>query len=128
MRAHIKPIMRGWRFFLLLFLSSPAMGQLKVATFNASLYRSQPAELLPDLSQGNGSQIKSIAEIIQRTNPDVLLINEFDYSPNNAAVDLFQTILSTPQNNLNVPTSGQPILYPYRRAFESNTGIASGFD
>src|SRR6267154_92191 len=98
MRAHIKPIMRGWRFFLLLFVSSPAMGQLKVATFNASLYRAQPGQLLTDLSQSGDSQIKSIAEIIQRTNPDILLINEFDYSSNNAAVDLFQTILSTPQN------------------------------
>ncbi len=112
---------------LLLLVPSTAIAQLKIATFNASLYRDQSGELLTDLSQ-NDSQIKSIAEIIQRTNPDVLLINEFDYSPNNAAVDLFQTILSTPQNNLNLPGSGQPVLYPYRRAFESNTGIASGFD
>ena len=117
----------GRIILLLLFLPATAIAQLKVATFNASLYRDQPGQLLGDLSQSD-SQIKSIAEIIQRTNPDVLLINEFDYSPNNAAVDLFQTILSTPQNNLNLQTPAQPILYPYRRAFESNTGIASGFD
>ncbi|HEV8291896.1 MAG TPA: endonuclease/exonuclease/phosphatase family protein, partial [Tepidisphaeraceae bacterium] len=117
----------GRIILLLLFLPSTAIAQFKIATFNASLYRDQPGQFFTDLSQGD-SQIRTIAEIIQRTNPDVLLINEFDYSPNNAAVDLFQTILSAPQNNLNLPTSGQAILFPYRRAFESNTGIASGFD
>src|SRR5882762_9692605 len=120
--------MRGWSAFGILILSSAAMGQLKVATFNAALFRDQPGQLLTDLNNGGDAQIKSIAEIIQRTNPDILLINEFDYSPNNAAVDLFLSILSTPQNNLALPASGQPVLYPYRRAFESNTGIASGFD
>src|SRR5258706_1001893 len=118
----------GRIILLLLFLPATAVAQLKIATFNAALYRDQPGQLLTDLSQPGDSQIRSIAEIIQRTNPDVLLINEFDYSPNNAAVDLFETILSTPQNNLNLQTAAQSILYPYRLAFESNTGIPSGFD
>ncbi|HEV8604775.1 MAG TPA: endonuclease/exonuclease/phosphatase family protein [Tepidisphaeraceae bacterium] len=118
----------GRIILLLLFLPSTAIAQLKIATFNAALYRDEPGQLLADLTQATDSQIRSIAEIIQRTNPDVLLINEFDYYPNNAAVDLLQSILSTPQNKLNLATSGQPVLYPYRRAFESNTGIASGFD
>jgi 3-phytase len=118
----------GRILLLLLFLPATALAQLKIATFNAALYRDQSGQLLTDLSLGGDAQIKSIAEIIQRTNPDILLINEFDYSANNAAVDLFQNILSTPQNNLNLPTSAQPLLYPYRRSFESNTGIASGFD
>src|SRR5438132_11989726 len=65
---------------LLLFLPATALAQLKIATFNASFYRDHPADFLTDFSQGGDSQIKSIAEIIQRTNPDVLLINEFDYS------------------------------------------------
>jgi 3-phytase len=112
----------------MLFFASAAIGQLKVATFNAALFRDDPGELLTDLAQGEDSQVNAIAEIIQRTNPDILLINEFDYAPNNAAVDLFQTILSMPQNNLNLPGAGQPIFYPHRRAFESNTGIPSGFD
>jgi len=117
------------RFIFLLFLfPATAIAQLKVATFNAALFRDQQGQLLTDLSRGGDSQINSIAEIIQRTNPDILLINEFDYSANSAAVDLFQTILSTPQNNLNLTSGSQPVLYPYRRGFESNTGIPSGFD
>src|SRR3954465_5511440 len=105
--------MRGWSAFLIIFLSSAAMGQLKVATFNAALFRDQPGQLLTDLSSGADPQIKSIAEIIQRTNPDILLINEFDFAPKKSAVDLFQSILSTPQNNLNLSTAADPLLFPY---------------
>lgn len=62
-----------------------------------------------------------IAEIIQRTRPDVLLINEFDYDP--AALAGFQT------NYLSVPHgSVAPIDYPYTYIAPSNTGIYSGFD
>jgi 3-phytase len=113
---------------LLLLFPATALAQLKIATFNASLFRDQSGQLLSDFSAGGDAQAKSIAEIIQRTNPDILLINELDYAPNNAAVDLFQNMLSTPQNNLNLSSTGQSILFPYRRAFASNTGISSGFD
>ncbi len=113
----------GRIILLLLFLTTPAFGQLKVATFNASLYRDQQGQLVTDLSSGGDSQIKSIAEIIQRTNPDILLINEFDYSANNAAVDLFQS------NYLSISQDGaQPFNFQFRRAFPSNTGLPSGFD
>jgi len=107
---------------LLLFFPSTALAQLKIATFNTALFRDQNGQLISDLNNGGDAQIKSIAEIIQRTNPDILLINELDYAPNSAAVDLFQNVLSTPQN------AASPILFPYRRAFASNTGLPSGFD
>src|SRR6267142_2277242 len=101
----------------------PAFAQVKIATFNASLYRDQPNQLLTDLSTTTDPQIKSIAEIIQRTNPDILLINEIDYSPNNAALNLFQSnYLSLTQN------TAPAINFQYRLAFQSNTGLPSGFD
>ncbi len=113
----------GRIILLLLLFPTTAIAQLKVATFNASLYRDQQSQLLTDLSQGGDAQIKSIAEIIQRTNPDILLINELDYSPNNAAVDLFQS------NYLSISQDGaQPINFQFRRSFRSNTGLPSGFD
>ena len=31
------------------------------------------------LSSGDNDQVKNIAEIIQRVNPDIILLNEFDY-------------------------------------------------
>src|SRR6266550_5056155 len=113
----------GRIILLLLLFPTTAIAQLKVATFNASLYRDQQSQLLTDLSQGGDAQIKSIAEIIQRTNPDILLINELDYSPNNAAVDLSQS------NYLSISQDGaQPINFQFRRSFRSNTGLPSGFD
>src|SRR5215207_5897858 len=58
---------------------------VRFATFNASLNRNSAGQLLVDLSTPNNVQARTVAEIIQRLNPDVLLINEFDYYSNNAA-------------------------------------------
>src|SRR4051812_34951517 len=99
---------------LLLISAAPAFAQLKIATFNASLYRDQPNQLLSDLSTTTDPQIKSIAEIIQRTNPDIFLIYEIDYSPSNSALDLFQS------NYLSLSQNGAPAInFQYRLTFQS---------
>ena len=60
---------------------------------------------------------------MQRTRPDVLLINELDYDAGGIAAQLFQ------DNYLSIPQNGAtPIVYPYRHVAPSNTGIPSGFD
>jgi hypothetical protein len=67
-----------------------------------------------------------VAEVIQHANPDVVLLNEFDYSGDAdpyAAADLFR------ENYLEVPQgTGKPVEYPYAFVAPSNTGIPSGFD
>ncbi|QKQ73344.1 phytase [Nostoc sp. TCL240-02] len=94
---------------------------IRFSQFNASLNRSAQGQLATDLSTPNNAQAKAVAEIIQRNNPDVLLINEFDYSQE--AVQLFQ------QNYLAISQNGAtPVDYPYFYIAPSNTGIASGFD
>jgi Endonuclease/Exonuclease/phosphatase family len=99
----------------------PGAPTVRFATFNASLNRNAAGQLLADLSTPNNAQAKAVAEIVQRTRPQVLLINEFDYEP--AAVDLFR------DNYLKVSQNGaQPIEYAYTFIDESNTGIPSGFD
>ncbi|MEO1094033.1 MAG: phytase [Cyanobacteria bacterium J06638_28] len=96
---------------------------IRFASFNASLNRSNAGDLITDLSDGSNSQAQSVAEIIQRTNPDVLLINEFDFDANGQAADLFQ------QNYLSVSQNGvEPIEYPYVYVAPSNTGVPSGAD
>jgi uncharacterized protein YpuA (DUF1002 family) len=52
---------------------------IRFATFNGSLNRNNAGDLLTDLSTPDNVQAKTVAEIIQRTQPDVLLINEFDF-------------------------------------------------
>jgi 3-phytase len=94
---------------------------IRFSQFNASLNRNAQGQLVSDLSTPENAQAKAVAEIIQRNNPDVLLINEFDYSPE--AVQLFwQNYLALSQNG------ATPVDYPYFYIAPSNTGIASGFD
>lgn len=97
--------------------------ELRVATYNLSLNRNAPGQLVADLSTGTNAQAKTVAEVIQRTDPDIVLLNEFDYVPDDVAVDLFR------ENYLEVSQSGaDPVEYPYAFVAPSNTGIASGFD
>jgi hypothetical protein len=98
-------------------------GETRFATFNASLNRFNEGDLATELSVPGSAQPDTIAEIIQRTRPDVLLINEFDYDPGGVAAQGFQ------DNYLSVPHNGAAaILYPHRYVAPSNTGIFSGFD
>ncbi|ANS79970.1 Glycerophosphoryl diester phosphodiesterase [Serinicoccus hydrothermalis] len=94
---------------------------VRVATFNASLNRSAEGELTSDLSDGEDEQARNVAETIQRTRPDVVLVNEFDYAPGNE--DLFR------ENYLEVGQRGaEPVDYPYAYIAPSNTGVPSGHD
>lgn len=110
---------------LLTFCSSQTLGQTNVrfATFNASLNRNSEGQLISDLSTPNNSQAQSIAEIIQKINPDVILLNEFDYDAAGEAAQLFQT------NYLGVGQNGAtPIDFSHVYVPPSNTGVPSGFD
>lgn len=96
---------------------------LRVATYNLSLNRSRPGELVADLSDRDNAQAQAVAEVIQRTSPDVILLNEFDYEPNQRAVNLFR------DNYLEVSQHGaDPVNYPYAYVAPSNTGVPSGHD
>ncbi|NJK36057.1 MAG: phytase [Oscillatoriales cyanobacterium SM2_2_1] len=110
---------------------------VRFAQFNASLNRNALGQLVNDLTnpaipdaRGFGvnrdqalriQQARNVAEIVQRVNPDVLLVNEFDFDP--AAVDLLRT------NFLQVGQNGAaPVTYNFSFIAPSNTGVASGFD
>jgi hypothetical protein len=106
-------------------LLAPAAGaeNVRFSTFNASLNRSAAGQLIADLSTPTNQQARNAAETIQRVRPDVLLINEFDFDAAGTALRLFQ------DNYLSISQNGAaPIVYPYRFAAESNTGIPTGFD
>ncbi|MGG6267242.1 phytase [Leptolyngbya sp. AN03gr2] len=112
---------------------------VRFSQFNASLNRAAEGQIIndfsnPAISDSRGTptpqavrvqQARTVAEIIQCTNPDVLLINEFDFfTPDpERAVELFQ------QNFLSVSQNGaDPVNYPYFYIAPSNTGIPTGFD
>jgi len=96
---------------------------VRFATFNASLNRFTEGGLVADLATPGNAQARVVAETIQRARPDVLLVNEFDYDDGDVALDAFHDrYLAVGQNG------ADPITYPHRMAFASNTGIPSGFD
>ncbi|MGH3360055.1 MAG: endonuclease/exonuclease/phosphatase family protein [Nocardioidaceae bacterium] len=96
---------------------------LRVATYNASLNRAADGELIDDLGTRDDAQAQTIAEVLQRVRPDIVLLNEFDYDAGHEAVDLFR------DNYLEVGHNGAaPIEYPYAFTAPSNTGVPSGFD
>jgi len=96
---------------------------VRFATFNASLNRFNAGQALADLSAPGNAQARAVAEIIQRTRPQIILINEFDYEPNDALANAFRA------NYLSVSQNGAaPIDYPYVFVAPSNTGIPSGVD
>jgi Endonuclease/Exonuclease/phosphatase family len=125
----VRPALVTASIALLLPLALPAHADrqhgdrdtVRFATFNASLNRNAEGQLLADLSTPDNEQAATVAEIIQRTRPEVLLINEFDYDPK--AADLFRS------NYLEVSQGGaEPIRYDYIFIAPSNTGVPSGFD
>jgi len=132
---------------------SNAADSVRFAAFNASLNRDASGQLLSDLGTPGAAdftttvgkriqQIHNVAEIIQRVNPDVLLINEFDFDFNGTptasgvamplgyaseAARLFHdNFLLRAQSQGGAATS--PVRYAWRYTPNTNTGLASGFD
>ncbi len=96
---------------------------VRFASFNASLNRNSAGGLIADLSTPANAQAQAVAEVIQRVNPDILLINEFDFDANGEAASLFQS------NYLGVSQNGiAPVFYDHVYVAPSNTGVPSGFD
>lgn len=122
---------------VVLFPPTMAAQTLRVATFNVSIEATnyvgreevaknpQHAELVQELlASGDNSQIRNIAEIIQRVRPEVLLLNEFDYTPEPS-----KSIKPFIKNYLNASQNAQlAIDYPYHYTAAVNTGVATPFD
>lgn len=106
---------------------------IRIATFNVSMDATNyikkeqtpmSEELQTHLSDGENQQIKNISEIIQRLKPDIILLNEFDYSKQSATdiQNFIKYYLHVSQND------NKPIDYPYSYSAPVNTGVNSGLD
>lgn len=103
--------------------------KVKVATFNVSMEATNYAQqgqaqldknaLVKALQSGENQQIKNIAEIIQRTNPDIILLNEFDYiDDHDQGIKAFLT-----QYLAKSQQGAEPVDYPYYYLAPVNTGV-----
>lgn len=104
--------------------AGPSPGkQLRLATYNTSLYSDEDEGLVKEL-QGDSAHARKIAAVLQQVRPDLVLLNEFDFDEGHRAADLFQ------QRYLEVaqPGGGEPLHYEYRYLAPVNTGVPSGLD
>jgi len=109
---------------------------IRVATFNVSMealnYSPRIKGQAPNVTgnelaqalHSKHQQIKNIAEIIQRINPDVILLNEFDYTD-----DKGKTLQYFLTNYLAVSQQNQPpVNFPYYYQSSVNTGVKTPID
>ena len=112
-------------------VTQTATTKLRVATFNVSMealnYIKHSPNSTPNVSgneltqalKQNNQQIKNIAEIIQRVNPDIILLNEFDRVNNQ-----HENIRYFIKNYLAKAQNGQTAInYPYFYQGPVNTGV-----
>ena len=128
----------------LLLFSSIAMSSppklppeiLRIATFNVSMEAlnyvpfvagkdvNVTGNELANALRQNHQQIRNIAEIIQRVNPDIILLNEFDSNNNDhQSLQRFlaQYLAKSQQGNI-------AVTYPYFYQGPVNTGVATNYD
>jgi 3-phytase/alkaline phosphatase D len=129
---------------------------VRFATFNASLNRNASGELLSDAANPTAmgvdattanriEQMHRVAEVLQRVDADVLLVNEFDFdlsgTPTASSMPMSagyssQAAANFQTNFLSSSHGGgatgrvltNPLVYGYRHTPNTNTGLHSGFD
>lgn len=123
------PLGLGLVFLCALFLGAVTAAPLtkpndaiRIASFNASLYRRNPGLLAQELRLGGSAQIDAVVEIIQIVRPDIILINEFDFDARGVAARLFRETLTKRRGE------ATGIEYPHVLIRPANTGVQSGFD
>lgn len=111
-------------FFLLLLTQILPAQQIRVATYNAAFDLAAERELAASLRDGTNFHARRVAEIIQIIQPDVLLLNEFDYDAAGTAAGR----LNDKFFNVSQGAGRTAQNYPYRYVAISNTGIHTGLD
>ncbi|HCP81413.1 MAG TPA: endonuclease [Octadecabacter sp.] len=87
---------------------------VRIATFAAPLSRDGPGLLLRDLVANEDPQIGATIAIVNRVNPDVLLLTDFDYDASGVGMAAFS-------DGLRVP-------YEYQYSARPNAGVQTGLD
>lgn len=110
-----------------------AAEQVRVATFNIKELSWEKVSQIDQQGHGTHPQLKAAAEVMQRVRPDVVLINETDYTgpvdidgPVPADRDLPRAFL---EKYLAISQNGElPLSFDYSFYRPTNTGVPSGVD
>lgn len=97
---------------------------VRVAVFNVIELSAEKLDLVDDDGHGAHAQLQAAAAVLQRVRPDIVLLNEIDYSATRDLPRLFvERYLQVPQEH-----GGEPLDYAHVVYEPVNTGVASGFD
>ncbi|MCR9127483.1 MAG: endonuclease/exonuclease/phosphatase family protein [Rhodobacteraceae bacterium] len=103
---------------LLGLLSAPALADpLRIASWNAELFRKGPGLLLRDIRRGDDPQVAGAIALIAAARADVVVLQGFDFDYENVALAAFAEGLARAGAR-----------YPHRLALPTNRGLASGLD
>lgn len=110
--------------FVICLCTNYALSQdVRIATFNTSLYRAKSGQLLEELSSGKSKQAMKVAQILQIIRPQIVLLNEFDFDRKGAAIREFQSRYLGQSQQKNRPIKYNHVFVP-----PVNTGLPSGLD
>lgn len=119
----LRQLLMGFVLGLVSWASAVGDAPCRIATFNVSMSRRNAGELWRELHSNDHSQAKKLAAIIQKVRPDVLVLNEFDYTEDERALEVFV------ERYLGNSQDGQErIEYAFRFTAPVNTGEPSGMD
>jgi hypothetical protein len=119
---------------LLVTLAGSAFAQnVRIATFNVKELGWRKIAQVDEAGHGANAQLRAAAEVLQRVRPDVVLINEIDYTgpvdadgdppaDKHAARAFHDRYLAVSQNGLN------PLKYEHLFYRATNTGMPAGVD
>lgn len=102
----------------------PSKAVVRVATFNVSFNRPKSGKLAKDLAN-NDQQAVKVSRIIRTIQPDILLLNEFDFDAAHLSLKIFQGDYL--QSDILDPSLAKAV-YPFSYTNVVNTGVASGMD
>ena len=86
----------------------------RIATYAAPLSRNGPGLLLRDIAKEGDTQLAAVVAVIDDAAPDVILLTDFDYDLDGAALAAFAGLFGD--------------RYPHHFASQPNTGLATGLD
>lgn len=97
-------------------MAAPA-DTLRIATYNTELHQKGPGLLLRNIVRGEDPKILAVMEVLTRTDPDIVVLQGFDYDLTGAALDAFAKALAE-----------KGTVYPHLFAARPNTGLQTGLD
>jgi 3-phytase len=109
-----------------LLYSQNESSSVRIALFNIRELSTEKLMMVDDDGHGQEEQLLAAAKIIQKINPDILIINEIDHDYQSIEKGLILNLLRFQEAYLGRGETG--VAFPYKFVAPCNTGIPTGLD